>query len=181
MKILAIRHLKTPWNDRQLLQGTIDLSISAPDTDTLQRIEENLFKIKNYPQPLEVFTSCLKRTQETARLYGYESFERDSLLDELDFGSYQEKKRSSIVENVWSQSFQQADQRIFGESISHFEGRIFQFLKKHRDKDRVLLFGHGNWIRALWSLAQFGSVHRLNELSMENNTFIEIDTFGLNP
>jgi broad specificity phosphatase PhoE len=169
MQLAVIRHLPTEWNQQGLLQGSRDIPLS-PLTETQKRgITENI-DIINRLEPIEqVITSSLIRTQETAKFYGYNDFIIDPLLNELNFGEFEGKKKSLLMERYKHEWVNNPKQLVLGESLADFENRIFIFLEKYKKGNNLLVFGHGSWIRALKSIREIGTIQRMNQVEVPNN------------
>ena len=81
MKILLIRHGKTPQGERQQYQGSLDTSLSEMGRAALRKAER---------MPQRVFVSPLKRTRETADILfpGIEQIIVPGLA-EMNFGEFE--------------------------------------------------------------------------------------------
>jgi broad specificity phosphatase PhoE len=168
MQITLIRHLPTTWNKKTWLQGRRDISI-APVTETFQKgIAQNQRKLKTLAPFDLVLASTLKRTHQTAFLHG-QTAETESLLDELDFGPFEGRPKSELLDQhgkVWLKS---PKELVLGESLNDLEKRIITFLEKYKSYRNLLVFGHGSWIRAIVSFHQYGDINQMNQLAIENN------------
>ena len=172
MKLVMVRHMTTDLNVRGVLQGRRDIPILEPGPLDLEKIQANLLTIRaqegsGYDH---VLTSRLKRTQMTANLYGY-SFQVESLADELDFGAYEGQPKTELFdqEPLWQD---RPDCLVLGESLSDFENRVLAFCRKYELCDRILVFGHGAWIRGLVSRVENGSIQNMNQMVLPNNEVI---------
>ncbi|OCA89078.1 histidine phosphatase family protein [Pseudobacillus wudalianchiensis] len=173
MQITFIRHLPTEWNKEQRLQGRRDIALAAVTEGSRQGIAHNQQQLKALSPFDMVLTSTLKRTQQTAHLYGY-SFETEPLLDELDFGPFEGLPKEKLYEEYGEQWFEQPRALILGESLINLEERIISFLEKYRDLNNLLVFGHGSWIRAVISYFQYGHINHMNKMTVENNECITL-------
>lgn len=178
MEIAVIRHLPTSWNHKGYLQGKRDISVSFPLSEQIRgKIQQNR-ELLSEREPFDgIFASALKRTQQTALLYGYRTPVITSLLNELDFGWYEGKPKKSLdtdFQAIWRREPLRLE---FGESLIDFQQRIFQFVESYIHLRNILIFGHGSWIRALLSLEKTGNINNMNELSVDNNecVFLSID------
>lgn len=171
MQITFIRHLPTQWNKQNILQGKRDIPL-LPITEQMEKeIIRNRHRLHSMKSPDLILTSSLKRTYQTARLYGFEP-ETDALLDELDFGPFEGKKKTSLFETFGDKWLDRPSELILGESVREFENRIFRFIEKYFSKSHILIFGHGCWIRGCLSLYYFGTIDKMNRLSVRNNEMI---------
>ncbi|RJS60472.1 histidine phosphatase family protein [Bacillus sp. PK3_68] len=173
MQITFIRHLPTDWNKTQRLQGRRDIGISPLAEPFRQGIIRNKKLLKELSPFDIVLTSTLKRTQQTAQLYGY-SFETEPLLDELDFGPFEGLPKEKLYEKHREQWMEQPKELVLGESIKDLENRIILFLDKYKEWDNVLVFGHGSWMRAIVSYFQYGHINNMNKMTVENNECITL-------
>ncbi len=174
MQITLIRHLPTEWNTKTWLQGRRDISISPLANEYKQGILENHQILKKQAPFDIVLASTLIRTHQTAAHYG-ESPETESLLDELDFGAFEGRPKKILVEEMGSAWIENPKALTLGESLTHFEKRIIQFLRKYRHFDHILAFGHGSWIRAISSYYKYGHINNMNKLTIANNQCITLE------
>lgn len=174
MQITLIRHLPTEWNKKTWLQGRRDICIS-PLTNELQNgILENKKLLKqNAPFDI-VLASSLNRTHQTATLYGQQA-ETEHLLDELDFGIYEGCPKQMLFEAHGASWLENPKSLVLGESVSNLEDRIIQFLDKYKDYNRILVFGHGSWIRAISSYWKYGTINYMNQFTVENNECLSLE------
>ncbi|WML31656.1 phosphoglycerate mutase family protein [Neobacillus sp. OS1-32] len=173
MRITLIRHLPTEWNRKQRLQGSRDIPISdVSDTDQ-RRIAFNQQILQSLSPFDIVLASTLRRTQQTARLYGYHP-ETEHLLDELNFGRFEGQSKEKLFEDFGNEWLENPKVLVLGERMDHFEERISLFLKKYQAYSNILVFGHGSWIRALISLSRYGDINRMNKVLVENNDCITV-------
>lgn len=171
MQITLIRHLPTEWNKKTWLQGRRDIEISPLDEQFLVGIAENKKIIHNMLPFDQVLASTLKRTHQTAELYGFQC-ETESLLDELDFGPFEGRPKENLIEAYGDKWFENPKELILGESIQTLEERISLFLTKYKDCSNLLVFGHGSWIRAFISYLQHGHINNMNKMAVGNNACI---------
>ncbi|MEH7254402.1 histidine phosphatase family protein [Neobacillus niacini] len=169
MQITLIRHLPTEWNKKTLLQGRRDIGLSQVSEEVAKGIAMNQ-KVLEEMSPFDlVLASTLKRTHQTALLYGYK-YESEGLLDELDFGPFEGIPKAKMIDKYGDIWFENPKELVLGESIKNFEDRIVQFLVKYKEFSTILVFGHGSWIRALLSYAQCGHINKMNKVEVLNNS-----------
>lgn len=173
MKLYLIRHLPTAWNTEGRLQGSRDISINETDSYTRIQIQKNLELLEKLTFD-KVFVSTLKRTKETAKEYNFKSFEVEPLIDELNFGKYEGKKKELMLNDLGDDWFNKCSEIILGESLSSFSKRINDFLEKYKGLENVLVFSHGAVIRSILSLIDKGSIDEMNQLHIENNSLTTI-------
>lgn len=168
MQITLIRHLPTEWNKKNWLQGRRDISLTPLSVDFQQGIISNQELIKKMAPFDLVLASTLKRTHQTANLYGYEA-EPECLLDELDFGPFEGKSKDDLIETYGDKWIENPKEIVLGESLLHLEKRILSFIEKYKGYENLLVFGHGSWIRAILSYKQFGDINFMNKMIVNNN------------
>jgi len=173
MQATFIRHLPTDWNQKTWLQGRRDIDI-LPLTEALwDEIQENQILLSSLSPFDLVLASTLKRTHQTALLYGYRP-ETEGLLDELDFGSFEGRPKKELLEAYGSIWENYPREMVLGESVINLEKRILSFLGKYREKKNILIFGHGSWIRAILSYVQNGHINDMNKIVVRNNECITL-------
>ncbi|MDR7078079.1 putative phosphoglycerate mutase [Neobacillus niacini] len=169
MQITLIRHLPTEWNRKTLLQGRRDIVISQVSEEVVKGIARNQNVLEELSPFDLVLASTLKRTHQTAQLYGYKC-ETEGLLDELDFGPFEGIPKAKMIDRYGDTWFENPKELVLGESLKNFEDRIVQFLVKYKEFSTILVFGHGSWIRALLSYAQCGHINNMNKIEVLNNS-----------
>jgi probable phosphoglycerate mutase len=174
MIITLIRHLPTEWNKKTWLQGRRDIDLSPVTEDVLAKISQNQQHLKSLPSADLILASTLRRTHQTAKLYGFHP-ETDGLLDELDFGPFEGVPKKKLIEKYGVQWFENPKGLILGESIKNLERRILLFLDKYKEFGHILVFGHGSWIRAFVSYVNHGDINKMNTITVENNACITLE------
>ena len=91
MKIIFIRHLKTPGNEKRQYIGRTDEDLSEQAVEVFrQRQEKSISDL--YPLVQYIISSPLKRCIQTAGLiYPGQEISVDPMLRECDFGEYEQK------------------------------------------------------------------------------------------
>lgn len=173
MHITLIRHLPTEWNKSQKLQGRKDIGISLITEEHQRRIETNKVLLNAFAPFDLILASTLKRTHQTAQLYGFTP-ETEGLLDELDFGAFEGGPKERILSVYGDQWIENPKGLILGESLVEFEKRMVSFLDKYKDYSNILVFGHGSWIRAIVSYHHYGDINKMNKMIVENNQCITL-------
>ena len=147
MKIYFARHGRTNYNDLELCNAdpTVDVHITATGIEQAKALAE---KLKDVPLD-HIFTSELKRTQQTAEIvnqFHNAPVEIDPLLNDHRSG-YEGKSASLLIkamdtaDDKWSARFNG------GESIEDVKQRMRTFLEKVRRQpyETVLVVSHG-WV-----------------------------------
>ena len=175
MTLVALRHLPTEWNRANRLQGRADIPI-APLTDELhEAIRRNRMELDALGPFDAVYCSTLQRTAQTAAAYGFPDCQRETLLDEFNFGIYEGKLRQELLAGVGWQ-WQETPQTLeLGEKMTDLEARICQFLAREIPRQRVLMFGHGCWLRGLLSIRQRGDMTDTNRVTLAENQILRFD------
>ncbi|NYE07250.1 putative phosphoglycerate mutase [Bacillus niacini] len=173
MQITVIRHLPTEWNKKTWLQGRQDIELSQVSEGLLKGIAVNQ-KVLHKLAPFDlVLASTLQRTHQTANLYGY-TYELEGLLDELDFGPFEGVPKKNLIEKYGEVWFENPRELVLGESLKNLEKRIVMFLDKYQKYTNILAFGHGSWIRAMISYANYGDINQMNKIEVVNNACITL-------
>ena len=169
--MILVRHLPTSFNRKGLLQGKIDNSILPIFESERKEIEKNLkFINKHFSNPI-ILVSKYKRTQETASVYGFESYTIDERLNELDFGDYEGKEKSLLISEKPDWLTNPLNLRL-GEELKSFNSRIIDFLSSRNKDEEIVIFGHGAFIRAAISITNFGSLSNMNQIEIKNNELV---------
>lgn len=171
MIIAAIRHLPTKLNSQGLLQGRLDISIDSKAIDQNQ-INFNK-KLIDTLMPEVIFVSPLKRTIETCNLYSYKNYKIDSRIIEFDFGKYEGKLKSKMLEDngqSWLDNFPEIE---FGETFQPFQKRLDNFIDEVNSKyDTVLIFSHGVVLRYIMAKVYMANYNQTNRLLIKNNQLV---------
>ena len=174
MELLLIRHLPTQYNNSGILQGHLDIDIEPPNPEQLLQITDNQKKIHQVGSIDRVLCSNLNRTAQTALAYGYDEITciREPLLNELDFGCYEGLPRQEMWDALGEAWWQNPEYLILGEPVLALQQRITELLEKYDQAERLLLFSHGAWTRALLSYSQTGSISDMNQMTVNNNDLL---------
>ena len=174
MKLLVIRHLPTKYNNSGILQGRLDIDIEPPKQEQLLRIAENQRKIRQLGPVDRVLCSSLNRTAQTALAYGYteRAYIREPLLNELDFGCYEGLPRQEMWDALGEAWWQSPEYLVLGEPVLALQQRITGLLEKYAHAERLLLFSHGAWTRALLSYSRIGDIRDMNWMTVNNNDML---------
>lgn len=169
MEVIAIRHLPTKFNLQGVLQGRVDEDIAEISVETLLSVRKNramLLKLDCFDM---VLTSSLRRTISSANIYGFSKSKVEPLLDELDFGQFEGKPKIEMESFLGKEWKNNPRHFTFGEPLVNLEKRVLSFIEIYDIYNRILIFGHGAWIRALLSVAEYGDIRAMNRFSLENN------------
>lgn len=178
MRLVAVRHLLTAWNREGRLQGRADIPILPPDASLREIINQNRRQLEQLGPFDLVCCSTRRRTIQTASAYGFTNPQPDPLLDEFDFGDYEGRLREEMLAAVGQQWLETPHTLELGEKMADLEKRIREFLYQYRSRQRVLIFGHGCWLRGLLSLQQCGTMAATNRVKLADNQILRFDLCG---
>lgn len=167
MKIIFVRHGQTMSN--------IEKKYSTPDTKLeksgLYILDKTKNLLGNYEID-EVYTSGLVRSQETAKILGFEDYFVDNRLNEMDFGDFKGQNIYDVRDN-YKEFFKKEKENYFGQKYPNGESRrdvinrLSSFLdEKSKEGKNILSISHGIAIRStlFWIL---------NDLSNWNSFWID--------
>lgn len=148
MKLYVIRHERTPWNEKGLMQGRVNISLSEAGKKEAKDIEEKL-KDVNFDICI---SSPLKRTLETANIVanGKCDIITDELLIERNLGEFEGKKYAEYEKlNYWDYKLNNDSYGV--EPVKDIFKRTSSFLSNLKEKDykTVLIVSHAATIRAI--------------------------------
>ena len=181
MLLVLIRHLPTEWNREGLLQGRRDTPVAPVDAESAAAIERNRRRLEALGPFDAVLASSLARTQQTARLYGFDGFTAEPLLDELDYGPWEGRSREELYRDLGSAWFDDPRGLRLGETMDEFEARLRSFARRYAPFPRVLAFAHGSWMRAFRSLVEHGDLRAMNRSWIDNHELVEIEVSAAAP
>jgi broad specificity phosphatase PhoE len=152
-KIVLVRHGETEWSRTHRHTGLTDIPLSQAGEFKAEIVGDELAGI---PFGL-VLTSPLTRARETARLAGFADALPDENLVEWDYGAYEGITSAEIAEqrggpwSIWTDGVPPGETP--GESAADIERRALALRDRvhpHLEAgERVLLFSHGHFLRAL--------------------------------
>lgn len=148
-KLYIVRHGKTDWNVKGLLQGSTDIELN----------EEGILETKELAKKVNLdeidicICSPLKRTKQTAAILIRNKVKiiYDDLIKERGFGDYEGKKIIfDLVAQQWDYKLNDSSHNI--ESIKDCLERANKFLnkiKKQFPNKTILIISHGSFMKAL--------------------------------
>lgn len=149
IKLYIVRHGKTDWNEKRLLQGTTKTNLNT----------EGIFKTKELANKIDLnkidicICSPLKRAKETADILVENKIPiiYDDLIKERNFGDYEGKKVNfDLIASQWNYELNDSSHNI--ESIQECLLRASKFLNKIKEKyanKKILIVTHGSFMKAL--------------------------------
>ena len=173
MRIFAIRHLVTPWNEQGLLQGTTDIElINNKKNNELSLALSSQLKEYSFDN---VYVSPMKRAVQTAIRLEYTTHIVEPLVSEISFGRFEGTPKSEMMATLGDQWIQQPKNTELRPELEKLESRIKQFINAVQGED-VLLISHGAYIRGLASVLDIGSIDKMNQMDLQNG---ELKVFNL--
>lgn len=176
IKLYIVRHGKTDWNEKGLLQGTTETNLNA----------EGILKTKELASKIDLnkidicICSPLQRTKETADiLVGNKlSILYDDLITERNFGDYEGKKVDfDLIASQWDYELNDSSHNI--ESIQKCLLRANKFLNKIKeryDNKTILIVTHGSFMKALhFNLVGYDNNTDFLSFNPKNTTLYEYD------
>jgi probable phosphoglycerate mutase len=152
-RVILVRHGETEWSRTGRHTGLTDIPLSQAGEYKAQLVGDALAGI---PFGL-VLTSPLGRARETARLSGYANAEPDRDLLEWDYGDYEGTTSAEIAAlrgspwSIWTDGIPAG--KTPGETADDIRRRASSLcdrIQPHLDDgQKVLLFSHGHFLRAL--------------------------------
>ncbi len=148
-KLYIVRHGKTNWNEKGLLQGSNDIPLND---EGIKEAEELSLKLDLDNIDICI-SSPLERAKKTASILtqGKVKIIYDDLLKERGFGDYEGKKINfDLIGKQWDYKLNDSLNNI--ESIQDCLARAKKFLdkiKKELPNKNILIVSHGGIIKAL--------------------------------
>lgn len=149
-KLYIVRHGKTSWNEKGLLQGSNDISLNEEGIKQAQELASKLDLSK-----IDIcISSPLIRAKQTAEILVGNKLKiiYDDLLKERGFGNYEGKKISfELIGKHWDYRLNDSHNGI--ESIKDCLDRAKIFLdkiKKEYPNKNILIVSHFAFIKALY-------------------------------
>ncbi len=161
MSLVVMRHGESLWNKENKFTGWIDIELSEKGKEEAARAGEQLVHIDFDT----VFTSDLKRSQQTAELVlrnraGSVVFSASELIKERDYGELTGLNKTELKHkfgeeqiHLWRRSYNERPPK--GENLADVKERVGRFydsvMKPLLDQGKnVLMVAHGNSLRALF-------------------------------
>ena len=193
--ILLIRHGQSEWNKLNLFTGFKNIELSEQGIDEANKAGQN-FKNLNIKFDI-VFTSELKRAQETAKiilknldqwdhLYGEGKIITDIKLNERDYGDLTGLNKKETAEKFgeeqvhkWRRGY--SDQPPNGESLEDVVRRVKIYFEESinpaiqsADNNNILIAAHGNSLRALLIVMNIYNSSNINSVELSTGVPIHV-------
>ena len=193
--ILLIRHGQSEWNKLNLFTGFKNIELSEQGIDEANKAGQN-FKNLNIKFDI-VFTSELKRAQETAKiilknldqwdhLYGEGKIITDIKLNERDYGDLTGLNKKETADKFgeeqvhkWRRGY--SDQPPNGESLEDVVRRVKTYFEESinpaiqsADNNNILIAAHGNSLRALLIVMNIYDSGNINSVELSTGVPIHV-------
>ena len=193
--ILLIRHGQSEWNKLNLFTGFKNIELSEQGIDEANKAGQN-FKNLNIKFDI-VFTSELKRAQETAKiilknldqwdhLYGEGKIIKDVKLNERDYGDLTGLNKKETADKFgeeqvhkWRRGY--SDQPPNGESLEDVVRRVKIYFEESinpaiqsADNNNILIAAHGNSLRALLIVMNIYDSSNINSVELSTGVPIHV-------
>lgn len=193
--ILLIRHGQSEWNKLNLFTGFKNIELSEQGIDEANKAGQN-FKNLNIKFDI-VFTSELKRAQETAKiilknldqwdhLYGEGKIITDIKLNERDYGDLTGLNKKETADKFgeeqvhkWRRGY--SDQPPNGESLEDVVRRVKIYFEEsikpaiqRADNNNILIAAHGNSLRALLIVMNIYDSSNINSVELSTGVPIHV-------
>ena len=193
--ILLIRHGQSEWNKLNLFTGFKNIELSDQGIDEANKAGQN-FKNLNIKFDI-VFTSELKRAQETAKiilknldqwdhLYEEGKIITDINLNERDYGDLTGLNKKETADKFgeeqvhkWRRGY--SDQPPNGESLEDVVRRVKIYFEESinpaiqsADNNNILIAAHGNSLRALLIVMNIYDSSNINSVELSTGVPIHV-------
>ena len=193
--ILLIRHGQSEWNKLNLFTGFKNIELSEQGIEEANKAGQNF---KNLDIKFNiVFTSELKRAQETAKIILRNLNQWDSLnnegkiisninLNERDYGDLTGLNKKETAEKFGEEQVHKcrrgySDQPPNGESLEDVVRRVTKYFEEvikpaiqSNENDNILIAAHGNSLRALLIVMNIYEPHNINSVELSTGVPIHV-------
>ena len=193
--ILLIRHGQSEWNKLNLFTGFKNIELSEQGIEEANKAGQNF---KNLDIKFNiVFTSELKRAQETAKIILQNLDQWDFLnnegkiisninLNERDYGDLTGLNKKETAEKFgeeqvhkWRRGY--SDQPPNGESLEDVVRRVTKYFEEvikpaiqSDENDNILIAAHGNSLRALLIVMNIYQPNNINSVELSTGVPIHV-------
>jgi len=193
--ILLIRHGQSEWNKLNLFTGFKNIELSEQGIEEANKAGQN-FKKLDIKFNI-VFTSELKRAQETAKIILQNLDQWDFLnnegkiisninLNERDYGDLTGLNKKETAEKFgeeqvhkWRRGY--SDQPPNGESLEDVVRRVTKYFEEtikpaiqSNENDNILIAAHGNSLRALLIVMNIYEPNNINSVELSTGVPIHV-------
>ena len=193
--ILLIRHGQSEWNKLNLFTGFKNIELSEQGIEEANKAGQNF---KNLDIKFNiVFTSELKRAQETAKIILQNLDQWDFLnnegkiisninLNERDYGDLTGLNKKETAEKFgeeqvhkWRRGY--SDQPPNGESLEDVVRRVTKYFEEvikpaiqSNENDNILIAAHGNSLRALLIVMNIYEPNNINSVELSTGVPLHV-------
>ena len=174
--IYLIRHGETVFNSEGKIQGGgLDSPLTENGVNQAKLLSEYL-KLNSFEVDL-IFSSPIERALQTARIVTShlgKEIHLDPSLKEINCGEYEGRLIESIEkEKLRKLRIDPFEKYPSGECLDDVKRRAETFIKKLKDRkeESVLIFSHGNFLRAFACAATGSSAGLAMRIYLENTGF----------
>ena len=175
-KLYIVRHGKTNWNVKGLLQGSTNIDINEDGINEAKELAKNI----NLNKIDICICSPLSRAKQTADILinGKKEIIYDDLLVERGFGDYEGKKINfDLIVSQWDYKLNDSTHNI--ESLQDCLARARKFLDSLKEKypnKSILIVSHGGFMKALhFNLVGYDENTDFLSFNPKNTTLYEYD------
>ena len=175
-KLYIVRHGKTDWNVKGLLQGSADIELNEEGITQAKELSKKI----NLDEIDVCICSPLKRTKQTAKLLVGDKVKivYDDLIVERGFGDLEGKKIIfDLIAPQWDYKLNDSSHNI--ESIRDCLERANKFLNKIKEQypnKTILIVSHGSFMKALhFNLVGYNEDTDFLSFNPKNTTLYEYD------
>lgn len=186
MELYIVRHGQTEWNQKHILQGSLDSELTTKGIQGAKKIKEKLSDVSF----CKVYTSQQRRAIITTEIILENKinkhYEIDPEVMEMGFGIWEGRTQEEISilpseKQRYINYFKHPEKYEPIEGAESFEGiikRAKDFLNKikkaSKDDDKVLLVTHGAFIKALFLVIKNHNINQFWEEPYVTNCSISI-------
>lgn len=167
MTIVAVRHLRTSWNQQGLLQGRTDIPLDSEDPSNHQLVAQLKDDLSSYHFD-RVVVSPLMRAVQTAERLDFKDHQVDELVKEMSFGAWEGKPKGEMIEAFDGRWESDPMSTELATELKEMYDRVCGFVAGLGPNETVLLISHGAYIRAMKSHFETGSIDAMNRTFLDN-------------
>lgn len=185
--IYLVRHGKTDWNDKKLIQGHTDIPLSAEGIVAAKELAQELKKIKFD----KIYSSDLLRAKQTAEIIALEhqlEVETAQALRERSFGSFEGRPHESLKEIDSILERLDVEERVAYthngamESDKEMMGRFITFMREISLLNAgrtILVTTHAGIIRSFLVKLGFLEYDPNHKRRIDNLAFVKLESDGV--
>lgn len=174
--LYLVRHGETVYNSEGRVQGGgLDSPLTENGISQAESLKE--FLKKNSLSPDHIFSSPLNRSVQTAKIvssYLGREIKLDPLLKEISCGEYEGKIISTIDSEMLRRLRVDPFEKYPGgecvDDVRH-RGEIFLHKLSELNGESILIFSHGNFLRAFAAAATKMNAHFSMKIFLDNTGF----------